>query len=322
MASYYRRSYRSLRPRRRYRRYFRRKFRSYARKFVNGSSRSSIRLKVPVSLSVSWTQDANTIGSTPTRICPMFDSSRTSSALTSTLYRTYCGLYDEMKVIGMKARLNISSQIGGTDIPSLQIYSGFDRRYGYGETAPTFAELKTYSTYSCATAVNNSVAKLERSIYASDLMERAQWHDCSLEDTAGVYSDKAYHTAGENPNFFVPALFLAIAVPGQTEQKTVNGTVDVTYYFAFRNPKYGGSAGANRLAVEDVDAPVRGVGRDGDQGGADVADEGDAMEEEDVAAVIPDTIPLDPEPSGLRRPQNSLGINPKKTARVVRAGKN
>ena len=221
---------------------------------MNGSSRSQVRLKVPVSTTMSWVQQANTVGTNIPSICAFDPSTSWSSPLNSGLYRTYCDLYDEVKCIGMKVKINVSSQVGGSDIPSLQIYTAFDRRHGSGEASPNFNDLRTYSTSAVATAVNNSVAKLERSIYASDLLENAQWHDCSLtktgEDPNFVYTDAAYVAAGANPNFFVPTMFIAMAVPNKTELVTVNGTVDVMYYFAFRNPKYGGaSTSAARAAV-------------------------------------------------------------------------
>lgn len=263
----FRRWYRRRYPLR-YRRYYRRYRRTYARKFVNGSSKSGVRLKVPISCTLSFTQSANTQGSTTSFVTPFFSSTASTSvadtsdavrsAIRSPLYRTYCGLYEEVKCIGMKIRLNVSSQVGGTDIPSLQIVTAFDRRASYPEmaTLPTWAELKNYATYMMSTAVNNSVAKLERSIYASDLMERAQWHDCSLAtDTYGAIIDEAYQQAGNNPNFFCPAFFVNMAVPGVTTQKTITTTCDIMYYFAFRNPKYGASAGSAKFTSSSV-API------------------------------------------------------------------
>lgn len=247
--AYYRRRYRRYRPRRYVRRWFRRRF----RRFVNGSSRSMIRLKVPCTGSFTWTQAADTQGTTVTRFSPFVPSSSVISPLHTGLYRAYCNLYDEVKCIGMKLKLSVSSAVGGSDIPSLQIYTAFDRRFGVGDDVPTFAQLKEYSTYMVATAVNNSVAKLERSCYASDLLEKAQWHDCSLDLSAGTYSDKAYTAAGANPNFFCPAAFIAMAIPDKTNEIAVTGTVDIMYYFAFRNPKYGGTSSNSKFETTVLD---------------------------------------------------------------------
>lgn len=245
MARYYRR-YRRYRPRRYVRRWFRRRFRRY----VNGSSKSSIRMKTAVDFSSTvQIPDKDHLSSvigvnafTPT-------SSTSLSVLSSPLYRTYCSLYEECKCIGMRVSLSISSQIGGTALPSLQIYTAWDRRHGSTESLYTADQIRNSSTYNVATALNNNVAKLTRSIYASDLMEKAQWHDCTL-DTASGYADKAYTAAGNNPNFFAPCFFFCFASPslaGQQSPATVGYSISTVYYFAFRNPKYGGASGATKV---------------------------------------------------------------------------
>lgn len=315
--AYYRRRYRRYRPRRYIRRYFRRRF----RRFINGSSKSMVRLKVPVHSTYGLQQAANQQG-TPVAVvgAPFVDSTYTlNSPLASPLYRTYCSLYDEVKCIGFKANINVSSAVGGSDIPSLQILTAIDRRFGYGEAIPSFSDMKVYSTYSMATAVNNSVAKLVRSCYASDLLEKAQWHDCSLSVAAGVYSDDAYHAAGANPNFFCPTLFICFAVPQILAATQINFTADVTYYFAFRNPKFGGSAAATKDVVDVMDkvpdsrGPAGGDDMDdGHYANIPLPDDDDLDLEEEAAAAVSAA------PGGLTRPQRSLGINPKKSARVVR----
>lgn len=226
-----------------------------------------IRLKVPISYTVTWTQAADADGASPHALNAWKASSGSGSALSSPLYRSYANLYDEVKCIGMKVKLSVSSAVGGTDIPSLQIYTAFDRRRGISEAAPSFADMKIYSTYMVATAVNNSVAKLERSIYASDLLEKAQWHDCTLSLSGGTYNDKAYVAAGDNPNFFSPSCFIAMAIPGKTTETTVTGNIDVMYYFAFRNPKYGGSSVNSKFETSVLDRANL------DRGDGDVDDE-------------------------------------------------
>lgn len=201
----------------------------------------------------SFTQQAGQVGTSTVQIAPFLPSNYRTSPLNSQLYRTYCSLYDEVKCVGFKINVNISSPVGGSEIPALQIYTAFDRKYCNGESAPNYASMKTYSTYQVATAVNNSVAKLTRSIYASDILEKATWHDCTLAENAGTYSDSAYVAAGANCNFFSPAFFICFAVPQQTLQVTINVTYDVTYYYAFRNPKYGAAAGNSKFTMDPVE---------------------------------------------------------------------
>lgn len=190
----------------------------------------------------STTQNENTKGTPPRPIAHPWSYSISTAPVSSALYQIYTQLYEEVKCIGVKARIAVTSAVGGSDIPSLIIRTGWDRRIGEGDPNPTYADLKVFSTQQTVTAVNNSIAKLTRSLYASDLMEKAQWHDCSLKTINGFTQDAAYVAAGANPNFFCPGLFIAFEVPNVTVQTNINFAVDVTYYFAFRNPKYGGTA--------------------------------------------------------------------------------
>lgn len=249
---------------RRYRRYarrgFKRYFRRYTRKFINGSSKSTVRVKIPVSFTDAMTQQANATSTGTTAYCPLQSSQFKGSAITSLLYRTYCNLYDQVKLIGMKYKISIINQIGNATIPALEIYTAIDRNYGYGESIPSASEMQVYSTFQKATALNNSVAKLTRSCYASDAMEKMIWHDASIGTPDAYYHDTAWETAGANPNFFVPAFMMCMAVPTTTASTTINYSIDCMYYFAFRNPKYGGST-VNRgsLEIESIDTRARPV---------------------------------------------------------------
>lgn len=251
MARYYRR-YRRYRPRRYVRRWFRRRFRRY----VNGSSKSSVRMKTSVEGNFTVTSGASgAVGDTIAQIIAFADDNNPAnrlSVLNSPLYRTYTNLYDQVKCIGMKVSVSIVDAIGGSTLPSVQIYTAWDRNHlsASGTDSPTGPQLKNASTYSVATALNNNVAKITRSIYASDLMERAMWHDCTLshlpEQAPTYWRDNVYATSKAFP-FFSPAFFMAIATPTLSAAATVNVACSVVYYMAFRNPKYGASAGLATL---------------------------------------------------------------------------
>lgn len=276
---YYTRRYR--RYSRRYNRFYRRYYgrygrRSYARKYVNASSRSSVRIKTTVESNLTMTSGTATAPGNVKEISPLLNSAADDdtkcSALRSPLYRTYCSLYEEVKIIGFKTQISIASAIGGSDIPSLQIYTAFDRRRGSTEAAMTADEIKQSSSYLVATALNNNVAKLTRSIYASDLMEKAQWHDCTLQVSDSVYSDRAYVAAGYNPNFFIPTMGVCLQSPTLAEAVNVKVNVSTIFYFAFRNPKFGASASAAK--IEDLGGVVR--------AGADLDDDIDMDDQTDT----------------------------------------
>lgn len=216
--------------------------------------------------------DANTLSDVMgiNAFSPSGSSNR--SVLASPLYRTYCSLYEECKCIGMKVSISVASQIGGTALPSLQIYTAWDRRHGSGEALYTSQEIKNSSTYNVATALNNNVAKLTRSLYASDLMEKAQWHDCSVSVSGGSYQDDAYTAAGVNPNFFCPCLFVCFGSPNLAQAQspaTVACSISTVYYFAFRNPKFGAGAASSKL-VDLGAATVETKGTGPDEGDGDM----------------------------------------------------
>lgn len=271
MAFYSRRYRRRWRPRYRVRRYWRRRW----RKFINGSSKSTVRMKTAVEGNFTVQSGLNgAVGNTAAQVIAFARSNNPANAmsvLNSPLYRTYTNLYDQVKCIGMKVSVSIVDAIGGADLPSVQIYTSWDRqKLGNGDPAPSGPEMKNASTYNVATALNNNVAKITRSLYASDLMEKAMWHDCSLDHHEGAdppdpadpeyWDDKIYKNAVQLP-FFSPAFFMAIATPTLAAAKQVNVACSVVYYMAFRNPKYGASAslgtredlGARRLVRPDDD---------------------------------------------------------------------
>lgn len=174
------------------------------------------------------------------------------SALSSPLYQTYCNLYEEVKCVGVKVQACITTPIGGAEIPAVEVVTAWDRRFKYGEEAvdPGFDGLSTYGNSQQWTAVNNSVAKFTRRCYASDLMEKAQWHDCQLNESGATIYDTAYVAASTNPNFFCPALLCAFRFPGLAEgTKSLNVSLNIRYYFTFRNPGFGASA-ASKMASQ------------------------------------------------------------------------
>lgn len=252
MARYYRR--RRYRPRRYVRRWFRRRI----RRFVNGSSKSTVRVKIPLSFTFQVANvDSSGVVSGHSFI-PFATTSQISSALNSPLYRLYTQLYDEVKCIGTKIVLSVGTPIGTSSVPSATFVTAWDRRRASNLTsdaAPTFAQLLEYSSARKAVAVNNSIAKMQRSCYASDLLEKAQWHDCSLGTVTGYYRDEAYSSANANVNFFCPCMYLGISQTGSTAQN-IDMQADVTYYFAFRNPKYGGTSGSSSKGVDIRSLPV------------------------------------------------------------------
>lgn len=264
---------------RRYKRFYRafagrgRRY-GYSRKYVNATSRSSVRMKTNVNTTLALTAgygpdctsavvlSATPLGPRNTQTPP---NDAALSAANSALYRTYCTLYEECKIIGTKVALDVVSAVGGSDIPSLQIYTSWDRKRGNGEIAPTVQEIKDSSSSTVSTALNNNVAKLVRSCYASDLMEKATWFDASLDTTAN-YRNKAWAAANLNPNMFHPSFAFFLNCPSKGATSSVTVSLSITYYFAFRNPRFGGTGSSAKV----VDLGARTVSFPGEDDGGDM----------------------------------------------------
>lgn len=324
MPAYYRRSYR-----RRYRfprRYRRRLYRrSYARRYVNASSRSTIRCKCVVTGSGSLHSGyGDTLGSDVMSIVPFSGTATSLPMSKSQLYMAYCGLYEEVKMIGMKIQVSVTDQIGGATLPSLQIYTAWDRRYGQGEPAYAPATVKNAASSNIATALNNNVAKITRSIYASDLIEKAQWVDSSVISAANP-ENGAWHTASLNPNFFCPAFFMCFGSPSlnqASEVASVHYSVSVTYYVAFRNPRFGGSSSSKDLPARSVTfADDDDDGMDAD---AQLVEDDDILERMESMRRSGGAASVDVEPGGLTRPTlSSMGsASIKPTSKTRRVQKN
>lgn len=277
---------------RKYRRFYRRYRRGYGRKFVNGSSRSTVRMKTVVTRTMDATAGHGTdgTGAVVASILPLDASTNYLAAANSPLYRTYCSLYEECKMIGCKVNISVVSAVGGTDIPSLQIYTAWDRKHGYGEPAYTVQHIKDSSTYAVATALSNNVAKLTRSCYASDLIEKATWFDSSL-NTASNNINSAWVAAGLNPNMFCPAFFCFFNCPSKGATTTVSISYSIVYYFAFRNPRYGGSSSGSKqlLEMESIDRPVPKPRPDDDGDGNMEDDDGIQIFADGTHVTVPDS---------------------------------
>lgn len=251
MARYYSRRYRRYRPRKYLRRYFRRRF----RKFVNGSSRSQVRVKIPVSLTETLTQDGATHRTAVAKLDAFHRADttlRNQSVFGNPLYSTYASLYDEVQCIGCKIRLSFTNAVGAATLPAIKVHSCWDRRFGQGEATSTADEVINSASYMPSSAINNSICKMQRSCYASDLIEKIQWHDCSLSPVGAttVVADGAYEAAGVNPNFFCPAFFFCVEeVPSDVAWVNISVMVDAVFYFKFRSPRYGGSSSGSAKSL-------------------------------------------------------------------------
>lgn len=269
MVRSFRRWYRRRYGRRSYGRF--RRYRRRYKRFINNSSRSRVRVKIPVTVNTQMTVPANSTLSNVISISPFFGNTTHSGTAVGTLmgtvfesplYTAYSGLYDEVKCDGFKLNFSITSGIGpGGTFPSLSVYTSVDRKLTFHDFAdaydaahptnshyPIASELKNSSSYLAAVALNNSVTKMVRRCYASDLFEKASFVDATPNTASYTVNGQASQTvrqfAGGQPAFN-PVMYFACDTGSSVDavnSRDCNVVIEIMYYLTFRNPKYGGSA--------------------------------------------------------------------------------
>ena len=285
----------------RYRRRYGYRRRRYARRSTTAgslSSRSRVRVRVQSEQLVTLTIPAKGLDSNVATSVPFADyaavkapGSLNCSAVSSPLYQAYTKLFDQVKCDGVISKIAVTTPVGSSNsaVPALQIVTAYDRNGNFREATQT--ALNSQGAYAAApatydevleasgsvvrSALNNSVAKLARSCWASDIQERTTFHDCTLEEHIdGFHNDAAYVSSDRNASFFSPLLYVAFHLPTTAPQSKldINFILSQTYYFTFRNPKYGASSGASAsaavrarddpLAVQSLDAEERVFTRD------------------------------------------------------------
>ena len=264
-------TYRSSRYYRRYRRY-----RRYPRmlryvKYSNGRESSSVNLKVVTNAYYTGNIPA---GNNNSVVFTLPSLHRTVggagaayvgpiSALESTLYRAYCSLYDEVKLRGVLYEINVTNPIGSaaTDIPSFMIFASVDRRYFANSAPPSTLQLTNYASITPSSYVAYNRTKFKKYIGARDLIERAQYVDTGLAySTTFGWHHNSVDAAGQNINFFLPALFFFVKFPfAPTAAMQVQLSIRATYYFTFRNPSPFDAVPAAAAAASVVDGPVEAI---------------------------------------------------------------
>ena len=258
----YRRTYR------RYRRYpyYRRRWgssRFRKRYYKNGivNSRSRVRVRIPKQALLTVQIPQNQTGATSVCIMPWCNTTSTTGAnvainnangqsfgFTDTgLFQAYCGLFDEVKFDGMKVRGAVVDTIGaGGNYAGVTVASVIERACNKEDIPPNSTNMNQWSSYSFRNVINNSVAKITRSVWATDLNERIQFVDTELIATgAGTpvlapgNCIRPWRDGGVGSTWFKPAIYLT-ATPSAAAGalRTITFMVEVVGYFTFRCPKY------------------------------------------------------------------------------------
>ena len=203
--------------------------------------------------------DSNVLTSTPYYHAPGVAPLCVCGATASPLYRAYTSLYDQVKCDGVVTAVSVVSPIGavsGAAAQALQVVLAYDRAGTYAEAANSGQQLSVGSLFNFSSsvsrsAINNSVAKMARSCWASDIQERTQFHDCTVGVAGNVYYDRDYNNAEQKVSYFSPLTLVGLRVPTVAPTTGVSVTVllEQTYYFTFRNPKFGGDPAATTASL-------------------------------------------------------------------------
>lgn len=189
------------------------------------------------------------------------------SLFLSTLYRTYCQLYDEVKIDWVSVEIAVMDTIGqGGDFAAVRFWTAWDRKLQSNDVSsePTYISVRTSSSAQSTLMVNNSRAVTHRYVRATDLQERITFHDCSFASSGSppITTDRAWFNSTHNVMFFSPGLLFFFELNSAPRAQTgINCSLKVKYGVTFRNPKFGlsaeGRSAESGVKIDEVDDDVK-----------------------------------------------------------------
>lgn len=175
-------------------------------------------------------------------------------AVQNPIYQSYADLFDEVKFDGCTATITCTDPIApGATYTGLLLGTAIDRSVSSSEATPTVEIAKNSASWYSRVAVNNSIPRLRRSVWASDAQERTNFvdSDYALHTTTGNTYLNAYSTANGNMPFFKPVIRFGLQTTATSDvAQTANFLAQVNFYFTFRNPKGAAASASNRLAAQ------------------------------------------------------------------------
>lgn len=267
--------------RRRYSTRYRRTLRRYSRyypmlrrvKYVNNRSTSTCNVKV-ITNGYHPVQMANGSAVSNVVSSPAFADTEGSSyylsgasLLNSPVYRLYTALYDEVKIRGVQYQVTFTNPNAvAANYASCNFYCTLDRRWGDDEKEPTINEMMNICTCSPVQLASYRVPIVTRYYAARDLIERVQYHDCTILAQDGFFYDEAIQ-GNKNPNFYSPNFKFCFQFPSaNTATNTITVNLRCVYYLTFRNPRpYNPIASGVKPEPESLVATSKAVHFDDDE---------------------------------------------------------
>lgn len=216
---------------------------------------------------------ANTTAATAVCISPFCDTiNKTGNAIRisdvngqclgfthTDIFNAYANLFDEVKFDGMKIKASVIDTIGGAGAayPSLSLGSVIERNCQRDDVPPNSTTMNQWASFSYHSVITNSIAKITRSVWARDLMERITFTDTDVQGTgantqilAPGNALRSFRDGGSANTFFSPAIYIsATPTTAAAALRTVNFWVEIIGYFTFRCPKYT-SSGSSKAAAD------------------------------------------------------------------------
>ena len=175
-------------------------------------------------------------------------------AVDNPIFQSYADLFDEVKFDGCSAYITCTDPIApGANYTGLLMGSVIDRSMTTAEATPSVATAKNSASWFARVAVNNSIPRIRRSIWASDAQERYNFVDSDYTHDAqtGNTMLNAWVEAAGNVNFFKPVIRFGLqTVAAPAVAQTANFMVQVNFYFTFRNPKGAAASASSKLAAQ------------------------------------------------------------------------
>lgn len=186
------------------------------------------------------------------------------------LFRTYCSLYDQMKIEKVGYKFTAIDTIGnGGNLGAVRLVCGWDRHGYYRDLYTGQRPLVNNLVYMAGTRsamfANNSRVKMYVQLTPSDLQERSTWFDVDPADiqvtaaASGWANPQTFHASPPfvqlaGPAFF-PTLYCALFSPianGTGNAIPINIMLDIYCTVSFRNPKYSYEATSSKALPKEV----------------------------------------------------------------------
>lgn len=277
---------------RRYRRYPRRfRRRGYRRgRVINRSPRSRVKVNFMAESFIDLAWPANSPTSSQVYISPFYQNitavaARYAGMLPASLvsqasYLTFASCYEQCRLVGCKVIITVNTPIGASqNFTDVTMYSAIVRQFSLYDMEHNMIPWQTLGASSSSkrvTFVNNTINKLGRACYASDLQERIDFVDSGSTYPYGTEITPGYHDHTQlndqsiacltcqtdtdsnvvHPKFCPMFVFQGNTSDVRNSSRTLKLLVRLTGTFEFRGPRFGQASAYGAKVAPAADAKI------------------------------------------------------------------